>query len=74
MIILGIFVEDSFEATIRKTQSPDDLIHNVTSMIDEARRGNGAHWLRIDGSFNGIHLEDFKYLSILGEVVIDIMI
>ena len=52
-------MEESFEATIRKTQSADDLIHNISNTIDEVRR-NIANWLKIDGSFNGIHLEDLS--------------
>jgi hypothetical protein len=62
----GVFVCDAFDADIRKMQGPEDLIREVTEVLSPRRRLE-SKWLRIDGSFNGIQLEDFKYLCMLGQ-------
>jgi serine/threonine protein kinase len=62
----GVFAADHFEMDIRRMQGPEDLIRDVTSVLDPSRT-NGTRWFRIDGSFNGIQLQDFKYLCMLGE-------
>jgi len=62
----GAFANDAFDSDIRKMQAPEDLIRDVTSILDPKRTA-GSRWLRIDGSFNGIQLEDFKYLCLLGQ-------
>ncbi len=67
----GLFASDLFEAEIQATQESDDLINRVDAIDDDFFNvGLGkerSYWLRLDGAFNGVQLDDFIYMGLLGK-------
>jgi serine/threonine protein kinase len=59
----GIFASELFSTEIKKSQVADDLIHRQSNIM---LHRNESPWLRIDGNFGGMQLDDFKYVGLLG--------
>lgn len=66
----GIFATNIFENEIQDSQMSDDLVSRIKS-VDSQFFGFGVdkerqYWLRLDGAFSGVQLEDFTYMGLLG--------